>query len=233
VGHLDLGPGNDDETGRQAALAEPLPVPEQTLWHIKGTKAERVIQEARNAASDYLRRESEGWESLRQALEDACDLEELEGDVIGQASKPDVFHSQPHLLPGLKRWLHDAFFDRTFLVEPPPPKGLDWQLALEIPGLLRLQGEPAGIGSPEDHQRIKKGVTAFLAAAFYEHRKRFSDLDRLRQDMMLMEGIVEKTLEAITEDEIRRGICPACPYPEATLEQITASNGRTRRAKQE
>ncbi len=61
VGRLNLGHGNDNEAGRQEALADPLPVQEESRWHLRGTKAERVIEEATNANLDYLRRESQVW----------------------------------------------------------------------------------------------------------------------------------------------------------------------------
>ena len=44
IGTLNLGPGTDDDKGRQAAEKEPLLISEEILWHLKGTKAEEVIQ---------------------------------------------------------------------------------------------------------------------------------------------------------------------------------------------
>ena len=225
VGRLNLGPGNDNEAGRQEAIADPLPVQEESRWHLRGTKAERVIEEAINADRDYLRRESEVWQGLRLALEEACHIPERDG-VIRQDPKP-------HLLPALKRRLRDAFFYGGFLAEPPPPSWLQWDLEPHEPQILRLQGEPVGIGSPEDHQRIKEGVTAFLASAFQVHQRRFSEVERLRQDIELIDGILDKEVQAISEDDVRRGICPTCPYPEASLEPIASPIANKRRAEEE
>ena len=210
VSRLELGPADDNEAGRQKAIADPLPVQDDSRWHLRGTKADQVIEQATNGSRDYLRRESEAWQSLGLALERACRLPEGDGEI-----RQDP---EPHLLPALKRRLRNAFLDGVFLAEPPPPNWLEWDLEPNEPQLLRLQGEPVGIGSTEDHQRIKEAVTAFLATAFREHQRRFSVVDRLRQDLGLIDGILEKAVQAITEDDIRRGICPACPYPEASLE---------------
>jgi len=221
VGHLDLGPGNDNEAWRQEAIADPLPIQDKTRWHLRGTKAEQVIEEATNANRDYLKLESEAWQGLRLALEGACHLPEGDGE-IGQDPKP-------HLLPALTRRLQAAFSDTAFRAEPPPPSWLRWDLDPDEPEVLRLQGERIGIGSTADHQRIMEGVAAFLATAYREHQRRFSEVERLRQDMGLIDGILDKKLRAITEDDVRRGICPSCPYPEASLEPNSGPSASKRR----
>ena len=225
VGRLNLGSGDDNEAGRREAIANPLPIQEASRWHLSGTKAERVIEEATNGNRDYLRRESEAWQDLRLALEEACHLSERDVEI-----RQDP---EPHLLPALKRRLRDAFFEGEFLAKPPPPSWLQWDLEPEEPEILRLQGEPIGIGSPEDHQRIKEGVTAFITTAFQVHQRRFSEVERLRQDMGLMDGILEKEVQAIRENDVRRGICPTCPYPEASLEPLSGPSLSKRRADEE
>ena len=225
VGRLNLGPGNDNEVRRQEAIVDPLSIQEESRWHLKGTKAERVFEEATNANRDYLRRESEAWQGLRLALEQACDLPERDGEIRRDP--------EPHLLPALKRRLRDAFFNKELLAEPPPPSWLVWDLEPHELEILRLQGEPIGIGSPEDHQRIKEGVTAFLGTAFQVHQRRFAEVERLRQDMELIDEILDKEVQAITKDDVRRGICPTCPYPEANLELNTGPSISKRRADKE
>jgi hypothetical protein len=225
VGSLNLGPGTENEVGRQEAYDEPLPASEEALWHLRGTRAEKVIREAREAARDYLGRESEVWQDLRSALEEACKLPESEG-AIGD-------DPEPHLLPALKRRLRNAFFEGGFLSELPPPSWLQWELAPDDPRVLRLQGEPVGVGRAEDHQRCREGVKAFLANNFRKHQRRFLEVWQLRKDMMLVGGIVAKAVGGVTEDDIRRGICPACPYPEASLELITGPRASKRRTEED
>ena len=92
VGYLNLGPGTDAEEGRQKAFEQPMPVPEEALWHLRGTKAERVIEEAISAVRDLLTRESEASASLRMAIEEACQQPERDG-ALDDAG--------PYLLPAL------------------------------------------------------------------------------------------------------------------------------------
>ena len=225
VGRLNLGPGTGNEAGRQDAIADPLPIQDESLWHLRGTKAEQVIEEATNAARDYLRRESAAWQALRLAIEGECHLQEWDVEI-----RQDP---EPHLLPALTRRLHGAFSDIAFRANAPDPSWLRWDLAPDEPEVLRLQGERIGIGSTEDQQRIKEGVTAFLTTVFQEHQRRFSEVERLRQDIGLIDGILDKTLQDITEDDIRRGICPTCPYPEAGQEFDVGPSPRKRSAKKE
>ena len=82
-------------------------------------------------------------------------------------------------------------------------------------------------------RKIKEGVTAFLADGFKKHQKRFFEVSRLRRDMLLMQGIVNKTLESVTDEEIRLGICPTCPYPEAKVEITTVRRTRTPRLQED
>ena len=49
VGRMYLGPGTGNEVGRQEAMADPLPIRDEARWHLKGTKAGHVIEEATNA----------------------------------------------------------------------------------------------------------------------------------------------------------------------------------------
>jgi transposase len=224
VGHLSLGPGTDDETGRQVAAADPLPVQEELAWHLKGTKAEQVISEVTNAARDYLLRESEAWRELRLDLEEICGLPEREDKTT---QDPEAY-----LLPSLKRRLHNTFFDRAFQKQPPPPSWLEWDVVLDNARVLLLQRQEVAIGDAADHLRIKQGVASFLAHSFREHQRRFLQIERLRRDLGIMQEIVNQTLGSIEESDVRRGICPACPYPEARLEPDGEMNGRKRRGKE-
>ena len=210
VGHLELGPGTSNEEASQKALSDPLPVQESSLWHLKGTKAEHVIQGARNAVSDYLQRESEAWRDLQSALETVCGLKERETTTDQDQGS--------HLFPALKHRLRNAFFERSFEAQRPPLSWLVWDLQPGDSNVLRLLGEPIGKGSSEDHQHIKEGVESFLTNDFRDHQRRALELHHLRQDMGLMEEIVGDSLDSVSEDELRRGICPACPYPEAMLD---------------
>ena len=225
IGDLNIGPGTDDEAGRQRAAERPFPVQEELRWHLRNTNADQVILEATKADKDYLSRESDAWRGLKMALEEACKLPERDS--------PFDQDPEPHLLPALKRTMRRTFIDGAFQAQPPPLNWLIWELGPDDERVLRLFCEPIAIGGPEDHQQIKAGVESFLASGFQEHQRRHAEVDRLRQDMGLIQEVLYKEKETITEDEVRGGICPACPYPEASLD-LTESPGckKTRSTKE-
>ena len=76
-------------------------------------------------------------------------------------------------------------------------------------------------------------MAAFLDPAFQKHQMRFSEVERLRQDMKLIDAILDKEVQAISGDDVRRGICPRCPYPEASLEPLAGPRGGNRRLEEE
>ena len=50
---------------------------------------------------------------------------------------------------------------------------------------------------------------------------RFIEMSRLRQELSLMEQIKNEALAKINESDVRRAICPVCPYPGATADVQT------------
>ena len=211
-GRLNIGTATDNESERQVAFSEPLPIEDEVRWHLRDTKAESVVREATDATRAYLQQESDAWQALRRTLEEACQLSEREGDVRDDP--------EPRILPALKRRLQNAFLNPAFLVDPPGQDWLGWDQEPGVPQILRMR-EHVAIGSPDDHQLVRDGVTEFLANGFKDHQRTFSEIHRLRQDMELMKSVVDKTLREITKEDIRRAICPACPYPEGSLERVS------------
>lgn len=209
VGLLNLGPGTDNEAGIREAAANPLPFSQDSIWHLRGTEAEQTIKEAKSAVSNYLERELRAWQGLQQTLEASCQLQEHSEECEDTTS---------FLFPDPKRLLRNIFFDEAFLLDPPPQSWLQWDVDPSEVNVLRLNGSRAAVGSPDDHRLVKDGLSSFLLNDFKERQSHFLEIERLRHDMMLLQGIVSRSLAAVPEDTIRRGICPGCPYPEATLD---------------
>ncbi|HEU0022826.1 MAG TPA: hypothetical protein VFR55_14315 [Dehalococcoidia bacterium] len=210
VGSWTLGPGTENETGRQDAFSNPLHIDEDFAWHIKGTSSEQVILEAIEAVRDYLTRESDAWRQLRSDLEERCGLPERGDDTINDP--------EPHLLQALRRQLRNVIFDRSFQGDPPPPGWLEWDTSPNNPTVLRLRRESVAVGDSETHRRVQQGIAEFVTNNFRDHQRRFIEIERLRQDLGIMQGILSRSLDSIDQEVIRRGICPSCPYPEAMLD---------------
>ncbi len=222
--YLNVSPASDEEAALKLAEDDSLFVPEELQWHLKDTAAERVIQEARKAARDFHLRDYAAWRDLRLELEAACGL--LEGD-----SYPGSQNQEPHLLPAMRRRLRDSFFDRGFQFKAPTADWLEWEVTSDDPLTLRLKGEFVAVGDPENHQRVKDGLVGFLTNRYRKLQRRFVEVDRLRRDLGLLQQVLTNTVSSVSEEEIRRRICPACPYPEAQQELNSDTGKRERQAR--
>jgi hypothetical protein len=226
LNQLNVTLATNEEEALKLADDDPLFVPEELAWHLKDTAAERVIQEARNAARDFHLRDYAAWRDLRLELEAACTL--LEG-----ADYPGGQDRVPHLIKALKNRLHTSFFDRPFKFQAPGPDWLEWDVYPDDPLVLRLKREIVAVGGLEDHQRVRDGVASFLTNSYRELQRRFVEVERLRSDLGLFQQVLSKTVASVSEEEIRCRICPACPYPEAQQESDTDARKRQRRARPE
>jgi hypothetical protein len=226
LNHLNVNPANDEETALKLAEDDPLFVPEELEWHLKDTAAQRVIQEARNAARDFHLRDHAAWRDLRLALEAACGLSE-------GADYPSGQDREPHLIKALKNQLRNSFFDRPFKFQAPTPDWLEWDVYPEDPLVLRLKRQIVAVGGLEEHQRVKDGVAGFLTNSYREFQRRFVEVERLRSDLGLFQQVLTTTVASVSEEDIRRRICPACPYPETQQEPVSDTGKRARRPRPE
>jgi DNA-binding Lrp family transcriptional regulator len=226
LAQLNVNPADGEEQAPKLADDDPSFVPEELKWHLKDTAAERVIQDARNAARDFHLRDREAWRDLRLALEAACGLKE-------ERAIPVPPSREPYLHPALKNCLRNSFFDRAFQSQAPTPDWLEWHAPPNDPRVLQMKSEVAAVGGPEDHQRVKNGVVVFLTNSYRELQRRFVEVERLRRDLVLFQQVLSKTVSPVSEEEIRRRICPACPYPEAQQEPDTDTGIRKRRTRAE
>ena len=206
---LDARPRDSEEEARQAMEQDPLPLDEDLAWHLKGTAAGRSVEEVRNAARDFHAERYALLHDLRRQLEAECGLPVREADEGQQA--------EPHILPELVRQLQRAINGETL-----PP---DWPRWTVSENHLLMNDEPAVFGRPEDYEKVQQGVARFQLERSPEFRRRERELEMFRRDLGFLRGIVTEKLTGVQEGELRRAICPACPYPETRLELSTPERG--------
>ena len=217
IGPLNLGPTADDEEERQRVEKAPVFISEEAAWHLKDTEAEQVLIIAQIAVRDNVQRWREAWRDLRSELESACELPEL-------PQLPEVrdMEPEPRILPELGGFLSRSFTDPAFKKQPPSFEWLNWGVPDDARSVLRLHGQYVAVGSAEDHKKVKRGVARFIAENFREYQRRFLELHHLRRDLHLMDQITEQKRAEISESDVRQSICPACPYPEASVTANTS-----------
>ena len=202
---LDTEPRDSEEDAQEAMEQDPFPLEEEAAWHLKGTAAERSIEEVRNAARDFHARRFDLLHDLRLELEAECGLPVREADQSQQA--------EPHILSALLRQ-----FQRAIGAETVQPNWPTWSVSEDR---LRMNDEPVAIGRPEEYQKVRQGVARFVRERLDEFQRRARELERLHRDFGFLSLIVREKLTSVQEGELRRAICPACPYPEMRLELST------------
>ena len=206
---LDAQPRDSEEEARQAMEQDPLPLEEELAWHLKGTAAGTSVEEVRNVARDFHAERYALLHDLRRAMEAECGLPVREA---GEGQR-----AEPHILPELVRQLQRAINGETL-----PP---DWPRWTVSENHLLMNDKPAVIGRLEDYEKVQQGVARFQLERFPEFRRRDRELEMFRRDLGFLSGIVTEKLTGVQEGELRRAICPACPYPETRLELSTPETG--------
>ena len=188
---------------------DPLPLGEALTWHLKGTGAERISQEARHAVQVYNRRCADIWREVCSALEDKC----------GRPAGTWPALNKPGDTPRFFYTLVDLAYREAFKAKPcftPPPQ--DWKPSPSEPKVLTTGSVDVAAGEPKDHLKVKEGARDFLETAIGVFQKRATELIALHRDLTYLPDIVEEGLGLVDEQVVRKGICPLCPYPEVNLE---------------
>ena len=178
-------------------------------WHLRETAAEGVVSETNRASLDYRRRCLRLWRDIAADIEEACRLPV-------QAYRQREAHEDPAIFDGLIDELYRLVFVAPATRGRDPAGHLHWDSSDATQ--LRCNSHIVAGGQETDHRAIQDGVTRWLTTreAGYEERSR--ELVRLHDDLRFLQPILREALEKVTDDEVRSGICPACPYPEANAD---------------
>jgi hypothetical protein len=212
VGQLNKGPRDDDEAERQRAEKLPLFVTPEFEWHLKGSKIDNDFFAARKAALDCVRQGRQVWQSLKDSLVELCGLP--------LHPRTNAFFGGDFpagLLVDLVDLMRSAFRDQEFRRREPGPEWLDWSVNTDARRVLKLQGKFVAVGNPEQHLQVMAGVERFRAERFRTLQREFAEFEQLHADLGLMFKVASSARAKITVTDLKRMVCPACPYPEATV----------------
>lgn len=197
-------------------VAQSIHLSEEIAGHLKGTKAKEVLDAAVQEVTPYNRRRLALWQSIRTSLEKECGLPVrfLPFPFLGAAAPP-CLHAN----------LVDTVYQMLFEFAA-GAKGLQpdqsWWLPIATPHgppYLAFRLAAAAIGIPFDSTlvpQIQDGVARCVKDIFAQHESEARELERLRHDRLRhLVGVVAEAFQGIQEEEVRRGVCPACPYPES------------------
>ena len=197
-----------EEARTRVEARDPLPLEETLAWHLKGSAAERTINEMKRGIQDYDLRCLELWRGIRTALEETTRL------------------SVRHYRSQKERQREFSIFDvlvellyKQLFVGQPPRDWPDWDdPAEDQPAPLRADGIEVAFGRPVERQAVKQAITLFLKTQFKGYQRHAVELTQLHHDLQYVEKIVQEVLARVTPEDVKAGVCPACPFPEARQE---------------
>lgn len=198
-----------DSPELEVAGVVPFARDEALDWHLRETAAEGVIRQTNQASLDYRRRCLRLWRDIAADIEEACRLPVQA--YVGREAQDG-----PAVFDGLIDELYRLVFVAPATRGRDPAGDLRWDSADTTQ--LRCNSHIVAAGHAADYRSIQDGVARWLKTreAGYEERSR--ELVRLHQDLRFLQPILNEALEKVTDDEMRSGICPACPYPEANAD---------------
>ena len=151
------------------------------------------------------------WDEIASGLEHECGL------PLGSVRDWDGVDQSPRVFDKFVDRVYGVMFTTPADSPKPPSNWFRWNE--DQLGLLKSGHEVAALGTPEEHERVKKGLEAFWATHFTGYQLSARELKGLRHDLGYIKSILEKALSDVRDDEVQDGVCPECPYPEFLLPQ--------------
>ena len=210
---LSIAPPEDYPSRRQQrkerASSEP-PMPVSLQWHLKGTPVEGLLGEAEGAISEYIRLTVDLWRSVREALEQHCKMEAVEDDQIGEDW--DGSRMSTILADVAYRGLLETSFALTEQWKEDSMRGAS---GVPSPRTFKRGGRRIAIVFDVDLDEFIDRIRVYERKDVPAFKQRAADLIPIYKDLRYLQPIAWDALRGVSLDDIRTGLCPSCPYPEA------------------
>ena len=194
-----------DVTAREAGI-----VPSPLGWHLRGTPAGDTIREACGAVDEYYDRCQGLWNAIAEALESGSGL------LVRPLAEREESGDGPQIFDTMVDLIYAALYrDSRWGRHDDWPR---WSAADDSP-ILRANRQHVADGEPSDHQAVQEAVAQFLSHNLEDYRRRAAELQRLHRDLGYLTEVVAGTLKSLTDEEVRAGICPDCPFPEIVFDE--------------
>jgi len=187
---------------------DPLRLSEELVWHLKGTKAESVIDEVRRSAQTYDAKCLELWLNISRALSNASNL------PVRPYQAPEERWEKAHIFHTLVDNVYQELYKAAGGPGKPNRGWPNWSPTGD-PAVLRCGDTDCVIGAPAEQKHVQDGVESFVLGDFHTYVRQAKDIDLLYRDLQYLQGILEEALSQVSEQSVRGSICPSCPYPEA------------------
>ena len=201
-----------------------LTLPEPVPWHLKGTPASALFDEASQAVDQY----SEDCVALRTAVRHA--IESRCGVTVEEYYGVQF----PVVRSYLWSWVVDFEYEALFGRLLPPPEEWRDDPAPEQPSppiaRIRCGVTEVGLGFTSDLNCFRTGVRQYLDQDKAKLVERAKPLTQRYDDLLYLVPVVHEAFIQVSMDMVTAGVCPRCPYPEAQAEAAPTWRGRRKSA---
>ena len=190
---------------------EGISVDRNYTWHLRGTEAEGSNEDLENAFREYDDLCMGLWRNLATDLERLSKVKLVRiDDWQENDEKPVMFDS---LVDVLYRKLLVSNRGKIDSVRDE----ISWRSDAGSK-YLWANNTRAAFGEESEHDAVRRAVAELVARTFSELDTRALQLRLFHEDLKYLGEALNQLLGEITDSAIRSGICPACPYPEASAE---------------
>ena len=183
------------------------------LWHLKGTEAEKTLEEVGKAIARYNTQCFGFWQLIRE------DMETQPGYKVAQTGLQQTTTSQGQIYLSLIDALYRRFCslpNRNESLEPGWPR---LRVRAGSNGELELEGSAvAWVLSGGD--KLSDHVFKTVRARSEVYLSRGTRLVAAHGDLRYVLSYARRLLGKVTPEQVRQGICPDCPYPESVERPI-------------
>ena len=181
-------------------------------WHLKGTESGDTISEITAAITDYNNRCLELWDALADELSRRCDLS------VKSVQEWQINDFGPFILDKLIDFLYERLFKRS---PDPPTAWLRWNIDEGKRTLEITTGQTVAVGGTDELEKVRESVEGLLNETLNSYIGKSKALSLLYHDISYVEPILRNAMRAEPEEKISQGICPECPFPEASIGSST------------
>ncbi len=204
------GIGNESANAESPGL-ESISVDRNYIWHLRGPKADGSSEELEIAFREYDDLCMGLWQDLATELEGLSKVKLVRIDNWQENDeKPVMFDS---LVDVLYRYILVSDRDETKRARGE----INWRSNAGS-NYLWANNTRVAIGEESEHDTVRCAVAQLVSKTFPELDAGVLQLRLFHEDLKYLGEALCQVLIEVTDSEIMSGICPACPYPEASAE---------------
>ncbi|MCH8064013.1 MAG: hypothetical protein IH861_16090, partial [Chloroflexi bacterium] len=198
----------------EASQPEKSPANQDLLWHLRNTTFEDSIRQMESALRDYDQRCRALWINFARRLEDHAKTRLIK---IEEWQNEQNEGMQPALFDSLVDVIYRRALDKIDEYGSRPIKGINWRSDSDSK-VLWANGIRAAVGDSSVHEHVQHAVKLLEDGSTKELDSEAFQVRLLYEDLEYLKRVILQDLAEISEADLKKGICPRCPYPEVAAD---------------